>query len=172
MAFWIIMACFPVLWMLAGNSMAPNEPITFIWWVVFGALCLFWLALGTDTPKTHQNRNYEESEWYLKIYQSYWCDEINTHVKINDFVHRCQTAVYVKDTYRNKKYLQVALDLQENYRRKNIYNLPLIDTYARTYEWMAINQIDNPLYDPKYKGIVTDEEKLREWRVSMPINLD
>ena len=81
------------------------------------------------------------------------------------------TAIYYKpDDYRARKRRELYWDIRENLDNR-LHDRPLVDTYSKSYHWMAINCVGSELYEPKYKGVVNDIEKLKAWKPSMEINM-
>ena len=165
--FYFIFYGIGTLWLLAGNSIAPNNPLTFTWWTI-GILSLIPSLLLLETDERHKSRNCEEAEWYISHYKQCWfaSDPVKAMWDYEFFIR----THYDLNTYRGKKYMQLYEDMWANYMRK-LEGKKLKDTYSDRYYWMGINCTGSDIYEPKYQGIINDEEKLRAWEPSMKINM-
>lgn len=166
--FWTIFYGIGTLWLLAGNSLILNNFLTACWWIV-GIIGLIPSFLLLETDEMHKNRNCEEAEWYILHYKKIWFAK-NPWQALHDFEKMVDMNYDTVNDYRGRKYKQLCNDIWRNIQRRWNHE-PLIDTYLETYNWMSINCYGNELYEPKYIGVVNDEEKLKAWEPSMKINL-
>jgi hypothetical protein len=165
--FWTIFYGIGTLWLLAGNSLVPNNFLTAMWWAV-GICGLIPYLFLIESKETHKKRNCEEAEWYILNYQRIWCAP-NPWNALSSF--DTDTAIYYKpDDYRARKRRELYWDIRENLDNR-LYGRPLVDTYSKSCGWMSINCVGSELYEPKYKGVVNDIEKLKAWKPSMEIDM-
>lgn len=164
--FWTIFYGIGMLWLLAGNSIAPNNILTATWWIVgiIGLIPSFIYAF-ISTPKRQKNRNCEEAEWYISHYKKIWFAK-NPWDELRKFEKMVDMHYDTVNDYRGRKYKRLCNDVWENILNKS-YNKPLKDTFLETYSWMSINNPCSEIYEPKYRGVVNNEEKLRAREPSM-----